>query len=82
LAGIGVYGNDDDGDSFATLPAGDANSPTVAGLYLLAISGHDKDPIDAVNTRVLVEATIGPDLSDFCVKACYTGSRGGFRRFA
>lgn len=46
--GFGVYANDDDpgGGTFgSTLPAGDPHSPTTPGLYYLAISSFDLDPV-------------------------------------
>lgn len=46
--GFGVYANDDFVDSVvlqSTLPAGDGNSPTTDGLYYLAISEFDNDPV-------------------------------------
>ena len=57
-AGVGVYGNDDDGDPFSTLPAGDALSPTVAGTYHLAISGFDNDPTDGI-VEIFVDVKLG-----------------------
>ena len=45
-AGIGVYANDDFGGSLqATLPAGTALTPTAPGLYYLAITSFNRDPI-------------------------------------
>jgi len=43
--GFGVYANDDSVGVQSTLPAGDVNSPTTAGLYYLAISEFDNDPV-------------------------------------
>ncbi len=45
-SGFGVYANDDTVDSLqSTLPAGDANGPAAPGLYYLAISQYDNDPL-------------------------------------
>lgn len=45
--GMGVYANDDLVGARAELPPGDPNSPVAPGLYYLAISGFDFDPISA-----------------------------------
>jgi hypothetical protein len=57
MSGKPVYMNDDDAnlsataDDFlsSTLPAGSANGPMAAGLYLLGISLSGNDPVNAVN---------------------------------
>jgi len=47
-SGMGVYANDDGGPGLESLlPAGHAYSPTVAGLYYLAIADYDRDPYSA-----------------------------------
>jgi hypothetical protein len=46
-AGIGVYANDDNVGFRSLLPAGNGLTPLAPGLYYLAISGFDKDPISA-----------------------------------
>ncbi len=45
--GFGVYANDDSTGSQSALPAGDALSPTTAGLYYIAISGSGFSPVSA-----------------------------------
>jgi hypothetical protein len=46
--GMGVYANDDDGVSLnSLLPAANINSPTTPGMYYLAISAYDFDPVSA-----------------------------------
>jgi hypothetical protein len=45
-AGMGVYANDDSGGGlWATLPAGNPNSPTTPGLYYLVITAYNNDPV-------------------------------------
>lgn len=46
-AGFGVYANDDATGSQSALPAGNPLSPTVAGLYYIAISGSGFSPVSA-----------------------------------
>ena len=48
-SGLGVYANDDANsvDIRSLLPAGNALTPLMAGLYYLAISAFDKDPVSA-----------------------------------
>lgn len=44
-AGMGVYANDDNFETFrAALPAGDALTPATGGVYYLAISSYNNDP--------------------------------------
>ena len=44
--GIGVYANDDFGGSLqSTLPANDPLTPTAPGLYYLAITSFNRDPV-------------------------------------
>ncbi|MBC7881306.1 MAG: DVUA0089 family protein [Anaerolineae bacterium] len=43
--GFGVYANDDATGSQSALPAGDALSPTTAGIYYIAISGSGFSPV-------------------------------------
>jgi Bacterial pre-peptidase C-terminal domain len=44
-AGLGVYGNDDDGSSRqSTLPAGHQLTPQAAGEYYLAVAPFNRDP--------------------------------------
>jgi hypothetical protein len=45
--GLGVYANDDTNGSQSELPAGDALSPTTAGLYYIAVSGTGYAPTSA-----------------------------------
>jgi hypothetical protein len=45
LEGFGVYANDDATGSQSALPAGNALSPTTAGLYYIAISGSGFSPV-------------------------------------
>ena len=45
-AGMGVYANDDNtATRRAHLPAGDALTPTAPGVYYLAVSSYDNDPV-------------------------------------
>jgi hypothetical protein len=68
-AGLGVYANDDaDGlTRRSTLPAGHLSGSLSAGLYFLAISGFDRDPVGAVDLifpnfpRSEVSGPSGPD---------------------
>jgi hypothetical protein len=48
-AGLGVYANDDDGPVLqqSALPAGHALTPTVPGIYYLAISAWNNDPVSS-----------------------------------
>jgi hypothetical protein len=48
-AGIGVYSNDDISDTvkLSTLPSGHPLTPTASGLYYLAVSSYDEDPVSA-----------------------------------
>jgi hypothetical protein len=47
-AGIGVYANDDTvGSARSTLPSGNPLTPTTPGLYFLAITGFDRDPVSS-----------------------------------
>jgi hypothetical protein len=46
-AGFGVYANDDATGSQSALPAGNALSPTAAGLYYVAVSGAGYAPTSA-----------------------------------
>ena len=43
--GKGVYANDDAGGQQSTLPANNALTPNAAGVYYLAISAFDVDPV-------------------------------------
>jgi filamentous hemagglutinin family protein len=46
--GIGVYANDDSGTTLqSTLPANSPFTPTSSGIYYLAISAWDQDPLSA-----------------------------------
>ena len=46
-AGMGIYANDDYSGLDSYLPPGHANSPTSAGLYYLAISDYNRDPLSS-----------------------------------
>ena len=41
--GLGVYQNDDDVGLQSTLPSGDPNSPTVIGIYYLAVNDYNNE---------------------------------------
>jgi PEP-CTERM motif-containing protein len=48
LAGLGIYGRDNDpGTARTTLPAGNPLGPQVAGDYFLVISGFNRDPVSS-----------------------------------
>jgi hypothetical protein len=61
LDGYGVEANDDRSDDnvLPRLRAGNADSPTVPGLYYLAISGYDNDPKSQGNGRLFRNNTTG-----------------------
>ena len=65
-AGAGVFANDDDPVSGpqSTLPAGHALSPAAAGVYYLAVSTFNDDPLDAGGNDIFVSggftAVVGP----------------------
>jgi hypothetical protein len=60
-AGIGVYANDDFGGSLqATLPAGNPLTPTAPGLYYLAITSFNRDPVSPGGVIFPVGTLVGP----------------------
>lgn len=62
-AGVGIYANDNSADlNFpfqSTLPAGDPNSPTAVGDYLLGISSLNYDPLDAGAALIFPDVQFG-----------------------
>ncbi len=59
--GNGVYANDDyntwGGEGQSWLPPGDPHGPTTAGVYYLAMSIWDNDPVDTNNALVFNDDT-------------------------
>ena len=80
-AGMGIYANDDITASLnAVLPVGDMYSPTIPGLYYLAITGAPRDPLSA-GGRIFPDqpwtAVHGPtDLGGGSPLSSWTGSTG------
>ena len=58
LSGAAVYTNDDDPGGLSvnsTLPAGNANGPSSAGVYILGISAAGYSPADLVNRLLFAD---------------------------
>ncbi|HEY6780185.1 MAG TPA: PxKF domain-containing protein [Thermoleophilaceae bacterium] len=86
--GRGVYANDDAPGVMgqSELPAGDPLTPATAGVYYLAISRYNQDPLNAAGSRLFADVvfTIGPASSNpGAVIASWgsgrTGSVGDYR---
>lgn len=70
VAGFGVEANDDVavGSFRSSLPAGNPNAPTTPGLYYIAISAFNNDPVAPGGLFIFpnpsgIGMTVGPDLS-------------------
>ncbi|MDJ0702768.1 MAG: CHAT domain-containing protein, partial [Leptolyngbyaceae cyanobacterium MO_188.B28] len=62
--GLGIYGNDDSVDLQSTLPAQNPLTPTDSGIYYLAVSGFEDDPLTELGEEIFdfraIKAPTGP----------------------